>query len=155
MPWGRPMLMFVRSTQAGSGEKATGTEPWGAVGSPCGCPGPSCTFLPRPALLLAGLGKESELKAALFWPFIFTELNSSSWLERQTKSPVRHFLQQPGTASTSSPQGRCFGVPPTASCSHGNPSVFTAESKAHSRCVGFAAAKDFYDCFSHTCCAIS
>lgn len=105
--------------------------------------------------MLAGLGKESELKAALFWPFIVTELNSSSWLERQTKSCGQTFLVTALRASTSAPQGRCFGVPPTASCSHGNPSVFPAESKAHSRCVGFAAAKDFYNCFSHKCCAIS
>lgn len=104
--------MFVRSTRAGSGEKARGTEPRGAVGSPCGCPGPSCTFLPLPAHLLAGLGKESELKAALFWPFLFTELNFSSWLERRTKSLVRHFLQQPGEPALHHPRADALGSLP-------------------------------------------
>lgn len=93
----------IQEPEAGTGEKCCGSEPWGAKGWCCWCPGPGCTFLLWPAPMFAGLGKESELKAALFWPFIFTNLSSSSWLEKWTKSWGQKFLMASQTASTSSP----------------------------------------------------
>lgn len=60
-------------------------------------PRPGATGVLLPSVpMFAGLGKESELKAALFWPFIFTDINSSSWLVKWIKSWGRNFLRHLG-----------------------------------------------------------
>lgn len=62
--------MFVRFSSWRLGEtlwlRAVGAKGWH-----CWCPGPGCTFLLHPVPVFAGLGKESMLKVALFWPFIY------------------------------------------------------------------------------------